>query len=129
MTAACRRAAARPIKSADRWGLNRRPGLTGRRCQFSAALQEREVELYVTGQTSASKCLGQGDDGLATYTLRVFNPGDVSPIEIVGVERAVDLVDLIPVLLARHSECHRIRAYLHETFLFAVDCHGQNAPD
>ena len=62
------------------------------------------------------------------YTLRVFQPGDPIATETLVRERAADVLESIPILLARHSGCERIEVHAGALKLFSVDCEGNRRP-
>ena len=66
---------------------------------------------------------------MTAYALKVFYPDEQKAREIVTLDRAGDVVAVIPQMLDRHDGCYRIRVYLNEAQLFAVDCHGNDVSD
>jgi len=63
------------------------------------------------------------------YTLQVFYPGDSTVRQTVRVDRAADVLTIIPELLEQHDGCERIVVLLDAVRLFAVDCQGNRILD
>ncbi|MBX9575653.1 MAG: hypothetical protein K2X07_08445 [Caulobacteraceae bacterium] len=63
------------------------------------------------------------------YAVKVFSDDPRHPIETLYVRRACRVMALLPVVLARHASCHRVRVYAGETLLFSVDGRGENVFD
>jgi hypothetical protein len=62
------------------------------------------------------------------YQLLVYYPGKAGVQATFIVERAAEVLDLIPKLLAEHRGCERVVVMLDQTRLFAVDCAGNRLP-
>lgn len=63
------------------------------------------------------------------YRICVHHGGPLEPTETLMVDRAGDVLDQIPGLLAAHPDCERIRVYSQDAFLFQVDCKGKPFDD
>lgn len=66
---------------------------------------------------------------MTSYVLKVFYEGDPHPRETLGKKRGGEVLATIPRLLARHPGCHRVRVYLGDALLFAVDCNGMDVAE
>lgn len=53
----------------------------------------------------------------------------MQPTEVISAERAPEVLERLPKLLAQYPDCDRIRIYSQDTFLFQVDCKGQPIVD
>jgi hypothetical protein len=58
------------------------------------------------------------------YELAVFKPGEDYASERVTLTRSSEVLQTIPVLLERHSECERVEVHHAGALLFSVDCKG-----
>lgn len=63
------------------------------------------------------------------YTLRVYQQDDPVATETLTCDRAADVLEAIPRLLARHARCERIEVHAGALRLFSVDCEGNRRPD
>ena len=63
------------------------------------------------------------------YLLQVFRHGESQAVDMMSASRASEALDLVQELLRRHPDCHRIRVYVQNRFLFAVDCEGASVVD
>ena len=61
---------------------------------------------------------------MAMYALQVFYAGQRLPAEIQFIERATEVLEQIPALLAKHGNCERVLVLNGLLRLFAVDCAG-----
>jgi hypothetical protein len=62
------------------------------------------------------------------YELIVFCPGERTPHETIRVNKASEVLQLIPELLAQHDACEHIVVMMDHARLFAVDCKGNRLP-
>ena len=62
------------------------------------------------------------------YRLQVFN-GSGTPMETVMLARAAEVLERIPQLLSKHTDCERVEVTLNATKLFTVDCKGNLLPE
>lgn len=62
------------------------------------------------------------------YKLMVYHPGDQVARAAIKVERAADVLAMIPQVLAEHHGCEHIVVFFDHARLFAVDCHGNRTP-
>jgi hypothetical protein len=58
------------------------------------------------------------------YQLLVFFPGKRGPHATVRVQRASEVLEMIPKLLGDHGGCERVVVMVDHVRLFAVDCKG-----
>lgn len=58
------------------------------------------------------------------YLLEVYLPGQTTPTDHATVDKASDVLMMIPALLKAHDGCERIEVRLANTLLFSVDCAG-----
>lgn len=63
------------------------------------------------------------------YTLKVCHAGQPFPTETVRVTSSTAVIEAIPVLLAKHTDCHRIHVDAGSIYLFSVDCAGKSVRD
>ncbi|MBX9576431.1 MAG: hypothetical protein K2X07_12420 [Caulobacteraceae bacterium] len=66
---------------------------------------------------------------MTSYVLKVFYEDEPRPRETLGEDRGSEVLAMIPRLLARHPGCHRVRVYLGDALLFAVDCNGMDVAE
>ncbi len=58
------------------------------------------------------------------YQLLIYFPDSETARATIQVDKARDVLALIPKLLAEHEGCEHIVVLFNQTRLFAVDCHG-----
>lgn len=62
------------------------------------------------------------------YQLLVYFPGSDVVRATIDVEKAADVLTLIPKILAEHEGCEHIVVMFRDIRLFAVDCTGNRLP-
>ncbi|RYF94773.1 MAG: hypothetical protein EON95_04045 [Caulobacteraceae bacterium] len=58
------------------------------------------------------------------YELRVFLPGENQPLRALTFSTALQVMDVMPLLLSEHAGCERISVSAAGSYLFSVDCKG-----
>ncbi len=62
------------------------------------------------------------------YQLLVYYPEKPGVHATIVAERAAEVLDLIPKILAEHDGCERVVVTYDQVRLFAVDCAGNRLP-
>lgn len=62
------------------------------------------------------------------YQLLVYYPDAATPHATLVVDKAADVLALLPQILAEHHGCLHVVVMLNEMRLFAVDCAGNRLP-
>jgi len=62
------------------------------------------------------------------YELLVYWPGEAAARTTRTAQRAAEVMDLIPLLLAEHDGCERIVVNSGGARLFSIDCQGARQP-
>lgn len=62
------------------------------------------------------------------YQLLVYYPGTKGVAATVDARSAVDVLELIPKILADHEGCEHVVVMFNSVRLFAVDCAGNRLP-
>jgi hypothetical protein len=60
----------------------------------------------------------------AMYKLMVCHAGELTPTETIHIANASEVLQAIPFLLSKHTDCERVDVMFDGGRLFSVDCKG-----